>query len=95
MVGLNAPVFIYEIILLVIGLWFDPTAPSGGGKFLQHVALYHSSALVFLIGDVFLLLGVGTLTGMQAVQVCSFIRFYQLSSRNMISPHFDIHHWSH
>lgn len=60
-----------KIVSLVIGLWLDPTAPSGGGKFLRHVALYHSGALVFLIGDIFLLLGTGMLTGMQAMQVCT------------------------
>ncbi|XP_024374636.1 protein S-acyltransferase 24 [Physcomitrium patens] len=78
---------IMEVTALVIALavtvhrlWFDPTAPSGGGKFLQHVALYHSSALVFLIGDVFLLLGVGTLTGMQAVQIARNITTNEMAN---------------
>lgn len=57
------------IVLVGIGLWLDPSAPSGFGKFLRHIALYHSGALVFLIGDIFLLFGAGTLTGMQALQV--------------------------
>jgi len=56
-------------VLVVIGLWLDPAAPSGSGNFLRHIALFHSGALVFLLGDVFLLLGAGMLTGMQAMQV--------------------------
>lgn len=50
-------------------LWEDPTAPSGPAEFLQHVGIYHSGAIVFLFGDIFLLLGAGTLAGLQAWQI--------------------------
>lgn len=57
------------MFLVGLGLWLDPEAPSGSGNFLRHIALFHSGALIFLMGDIFLLLGAGMLTGMQAMQV--------------------------
>ncbi|KAG0629567.1 hypothetical protein M758_1G113200 [Ceratodon purpureus] len=61
-------------------LWLDPSAPSGFGNFLRHIALYHSGALVFLIGDVFLLFGAGTLTGMQALQIARNITTNEMAN---------------
>jgi hypothetical protein len=64
-----AIVFICALFLVVIGLWLDPATPSGSGNFLRHIALFHSGILVFLLGDVFLLLGARMLTRMQAMHV--------------------------
>lgn len=61
-------------------LWLDPAAPSGSGNFLRHVALFHSGALAFMIGDIFLLLGAGMLTGMQAMQIARNITTNEMAN---------------
>ena len=51
------------------GILTDPWAPSSFGPWLNHAGNQHIGALLFLISDGFLFMGVAALTCMQISQV--------------------------
>lgn len=61
-------------------LWTDSNAPSSFGTQINYIGTHHAGALAFLIADVFIFLGVATLTGMQGTQIARNITTNELTN---------------
>lgn len=67
-------------IITIQRLWTDPNAPDSAGAWIRFIGTRHAGALGFLIADVFIFIGVATLTGMQATQIARNITTNELTN---------------
>ncbi|MCO5550157.1 hypothetical protein L7F22_003639 [Adiantum nelumboides] len=61
-------------------LWTDPTAPNTTSQWISFIGTRHAGALAFFLIDLFVFIGVVTLTGMQATQVARNITTNELTN---------------